>query len=168
MRPDYIPVGQIVNAHGIRGEVKLHPAGCDPEFLLQFDTLYLDGKAVPVKGARVHKSMVLLTFPGVEDMDQALALKGKEVSIRRTDAELPEGVYFDQELLGLQVLDAATGQEVGILEKVLSYPAHKIYQVRGQREYLIPAVPGVFIAAVDPDGGTMRVNMMKGLATDEN
>ena len=168
MRPDYIPVGQIVNAHGIRGEVKLNPMGFDPEFLTEFDTLYLDGKPVRVKHARVHKSTVLLTLPGVEDMDAALALKGKKVSIRRTDAQLPEGEYFDEELLGLQVLDAATGDSVGVVEKVLTYPAHKIYQVKGQREYLIPAVPGVFIAAVDPDGGTMRVNMMKGLATDEN
>ena len=168
MRPDYIPVGQIVNAHGIRGEVKLHPTGCDPEFLLGFDTLYVDGRPLPVQRARVHKSVVLLTFPGVESMDDALALKGKEVSIRRADAKLPEGQYFDQELLGLQVLDGATGQQIGVLEQVLSYPAHKIYQVRGQREYLIPAVPGVFIAAVDPDGGTMTVNLMKGLATDEN
>ena len=33
MRPEFIPVGQIVNAHGIRGEVKLNPAGFDPAFL---------------------------------------------------------------------------------------------------------------------------------------
>lgn len=33
MRPEFIPVGQIVNAHGIRGEVKLNPAGFDPPFL---------------------------------------------------------------------------------------------------------------------------------------
>jgi len=168
MRPDYIPVGQIVNAHGIRGEVKLNPAGFDPEFLAEFDTLYLDGKPVRVKSARVHKSTVLLQLPGVEDMDAALALKGKQVSIRRTDAQLPEGEYFDEELLGLEVSDAATGEVIGEVEKVLTYPAHKIYQVKGQREYLIPAVPGVFIAAVDPDGGTMQINMMKGLATDEN
>ena len=27
MRPAFIPVGQIVNAHGIRGEVKVNPHG---------------------------------------------------------------------------------------------------------------------------------------------
>ena len=44
MRPEFIPVGQIVNAHGIRGEVKLNPAGFDPAFLAAFDTLYIGGK----------------------------------------------------------------------------------------------------------------------------
>ena len=41
MRPEFIPVGRIVNAHGIRGEVKLNPEGCDPGFLTAFDTLYI-------------------------------------------------------------------------------------------------------------------------------
>lgn len=168
MRPEFIPVGQIVNAHGIRGEVKVNPHGFDPEFLTEFDTLYLDGQAVRVRSARVHKSTVLLTLPGVEDMDAALALKGKQVSIRRTDAQLPEGQFFDEELLGLQVIDCESGEAIGTLEKVLSYPAHKIYQVKGLREYLIPAVPGVFIRHIDPDAGQMQVHLMKGLAVDED
>ena len=121
-----------------------------------------------MKSRRVHKSTLLLTLPGVEDMDAALALKGREVSIRRADARLPDGEYFDAELEGLTVLDDASGAELGKIHRVLHYPAHKVYEVRGSREYLIPAVPGVFIASVDPDGGVMRIHMMKGLATDEN
>ena len=168
MRPVYIPVGHIVNAHGIKGEVKLNPEGFTPEFVAEFDTLYINGESVQVKSRWVHKSTVLLTLPGVEDMDAALALKGREVSIRREDAHLPEGEYFDAELVGAMVLDDATGEELGRIRRVLHYPAHKVYEVRGGREYLIPAVPGVFIASVDPDGGVMRIHMMKGLATDEN
>ena len=95
--------------------------------------------------------------------------EGKTVSIRRTDAKLPKGQYFDAELEGCTVLDDATGEELGKLDKVLHYPAHKVYQVRGgAHEYLIPAVPEVFIASADPDAGIIRVHMMKGLATDEN
>ena len=168
MRPEYIAVGRIVNAHGIKGEVKLNPEGFLPEFVARFDTLYIGGQAVRVKGRRVHKSTLLLALPGVEDMDAALALKGKEVSIRRRDAMLPAGEYFDAELDGLTVVDDATGQELGKIHRVLHYPAHKVYEVRGDREYLIPAVPEVFIASVDVDGGVMRVHLMKGLATDEN
>ena len=105
------------------------------------------------------------TAPGLY---AALALKGKTVSIRRTDAHLPQGQYFDQELVGLRVIDCATGGEIGVIDRVLIYPAHRIYQVKGQREYLIPAVPGVFIESTDPDAGEMWVHLMKGLATDEN
>lgn len=168
MKQELIPVGTIVNAHGIRGEVKLNPVGFDPEFLAEFDRLCIGGKETEVRSARVHKSVVLLTLPGVEDMDAALALKGKSVSIYAEDVELPEGEYFDVELEGCTVVDDATGDELGTLKRVLHYPAHKVYEVKGTREYLIPAVPGVFIASVDIDAGVVRVHMMKGLATDEN
>ena len=168
MRVEFIPVGQIVNAHGIKGEVKLNPLGFDPEFLAEFDVLYIGGKRTEVKHARVHKSVVLLTLPGVNDMDAAMALKGKDVSIRRDDVEVPEGYYFDEEIEGLTVIDSATGDVIGKVRRVLSYPAHKIYEVKGEREYLIPAVPGVFVESVDLDAAEMRVHLMKGLATDEN
>ena len=168
MRVEYIPVGQIVNAHGIKGEVKLNPMGFDPEFVADFDILYIGGKRTEVKSARVHKSVVLLTLPGVNDMDAALALKGKSVTIRRDDVEVPEGYYFDEEIEGLTVIDCESGETVGKVRRVLSYPAHKIYEVKGEREYLIPAVPGVFIESVDLESDTVRVHMMKGLATDEN
>ena len=168
MRVEFIPVGQIVNAHGIKGEVKLNPMGFDPEFLADFDVIYIGGKRTEVKSARVHKSVVLLTLPGVEDMDTALALKGKPVTIRRDDVEVPEGYYFDEEIEGLTVIDCESGETVGKVRRVLSYPAHKIYEVKGEREYLIPAVPGVFIESVDLDAEEIRVHLMKGLATDEN
>ena len=168
MRPEFITVGTIVNAHGIHGEVKVNPAGFDPAFIAGFRTVYIGGRPTTVRSARVHKSTVLLTLPGVEDMDAALALKGREVAIRRTDARLPEGEYFDAELEGMTVLDDATGEELGVLERVLTYPAHKVYEVKGVRTYLIPAVPGVFVASADPDAGVMRVHNMKGMAIDED
>lgn len=168
MKQELIPVGTIVNAHGIRGEVKLNPVGFDPAFLAEFDRFNIGGKETAVCSARVHKSVLLLTLPGVEDMDAALALKGKPVSIYAEDVELPEGEYFDVELEGCTVVDDATGEALGKLTRVLHYPAHKVYEVKGEREYLIPAVPQVFIAAVDIDAGVVRVHMMKGLASDEN
>ena len=168
MKQELIHVGAIVNAHGIRGEVKLNPVGFDPEFLAEFDRFNIGGKETEVRSSRVHKSVLLLTLPGVEDMDAALALKGKSVSIYAEDVELPEGEYFDVELEGCTVLDDATGEELGKLKRVLHYPAHKVYEVKGAREYLIPAVPGVFIASVDIDAGVVRIHNMKGLAIDEN
>lgn len=168
MRPEFIEVGQIVNTHGVRGEMKVNPIGCTPEFLSSFSVFYLAGTPVRPTAKRVHKNTLLLTLPGVEDMDTALGYKGKLLSVRRTDAHLPAGSYFDAELMGLTVTDCETGELLGTVTDVLTYPAHKVYEVRGQREYLIPAVPGVFIESVDPDAGTMKIHYMKGLATDEN
>ena len=168
MKLEFIEVGRIVNAHGIRGDVRVQPIGQLPAFLTEFDTFYLDGKAVTPTANRVHKSLVLMKFPGVEDMDAALALKGKVLSIRRSDAELDDGEAFDDELLGLTVKDADTGEVLGELTAVEDYPAHKVYTVTGVRTYLIPAVRDVFIASVDLAENVMEVHMLEGLATDEN
>ena len=46
MKKELIETGEIVNTHGIRGEVKINP-WCDaPEFLLEFDTFYIDNMPV--------------------------------------------------------------------------------------------------------------------------
>ena len=73
---------------------------------------------------------------------------------------------------GILLIDKPAGitshDVVGKVRRVLTYPAHKIYEVKGEREYLIPAVPKVFIESVDLDAEEIRVHLMKGLATDEN
>ena len=77
MRPAFIPVGQIVNAHGIRGEVRVQPWADSPDFLCQFKTLYVDSSHWPiqVERARVHKNMVILKLQGVTfQKNGALAL----------------------------------------------------------------------------------------------
>lgn len=168
MENEFYTAGTVVNAHGTRGEVKIHTGSLSPELLIGLKAVFLDGQEIAVRSARVHKEMLLMTLSGVEDMDAALALKGRTVTFRRSGLKLPAGVYLDEELIGLTVLDDATGEELGKVTDVLLYPAHKVYEVQGAREYLIPAVPEVFIGKIDLGAGTMRVHMMKGLATDEN
>ncbi len=172
MRLELIEVGQIVNTHGVRGEMKLHPiGGFTPEFVARFKTLYIDGVAIETTSRRVHDTVVLVTFPEVKDMNAALRYKGSFVSIRRKDAKLKKGEFFDAELIGTRVLAYPLRQEVGTLTEVLTYPAHKLYQVENEKtgkKYLIPAVPDIFIVDTDIDEGTMLVRMMEGLETDEN
>lgn len=168
MELEFIAVGQIVNAHGIRGEVKLLPQGVDADLIARCKTLYVDGRPVSPIARRLHKGCLLLTLPGVEDMDAALAWKNKTVSIRRTDVKLPAGMYFDQELIGLAARDAATGEALGTVEEVLDYPAHKVYAVRGGKdEYLIPAVPA-FIKEINLTAGTMDIQVWEGMGSHED
>ena len=168
MKLDMIKIGRIVNAHGIRGEVRVQPRDGDPAFLTRFKTFYIDGQPVTPTANHVHKSLVLMKFPGVDDMNTALTYKDKDLYIRRADARLPEGAYFDDELLGMGVFDAATGEELGKLTAVENYPAHKVYTVKGRREYLIPAVKDVFIKSVDLDRDRMEVQVWEGMASDEH
>lgn len=167
MKLDYIEVGQIVNTHGIRGELKVQPWCDEAEQFFDFTTLYLDGQAVQPRSVRLHKGNVLLTLPGVEDMDAALHLKNKVLSVRREDLKLPEGRYLNADLMGLRVLDATSGKEIGTIRDVLIYPANNVLVVKGEKEYLIPAVSAV-MEEPDLDAGTIAIHMLEGMATDEN
>ena len=161
-------VRRIVNAHGIKGEVRVQPRDGDPYFLTEFKTFYIDGKPVTPTSNHVHKSLVLMKFPGVDDMNAALTWKDKVLYIRREDAHLPEGEYFDDELLGVEVYDEATGALLGEIKQVETYPASKVYTVKGEKEYLVPAVKDAFIRSVDLDRNRMEIHLWEGLATDEH
>ena len=168
MRLETIKVGRIVNAHGIKGEVRVQPRDGDPYFLTECKTFYIDGKPVTPTANHVHKSLVLMKFPGVDDMNAALTWKDKVLYIRREDAHLPEGEYFDDELLGVEVYDEATGALLGEIKQVETYPASKVYTVKGEKEYLVPAVKDAFIRSVDLDRNRMEIHLWEGLATDEH
>ena len=163
MKNQFLEAGQIVNTHGIQGEVKIVPWCDSPEFLLQFGTLYLDGTPVRVRAARVHKGNVLAALEGVADVNAAMALKGKIVSIDRSGVVLPEGRHFIADLLGLEVLDAGSGEKPGVVADVLTPPAHEVYVVKGGgKTYLIPAVDA-FLRGTNVDAGWVRVHLIEGM-----
>ena len=163
MKSQFLEAGEIVNTHGVKGEVKIMPWADSPEFLCQFDTLYVDGKAIKVLSARPHKTMVLAALEGVDTVEKAMRLKGKVLSIDRTGVELPNGRHFLADLMGLTVLDNATGEELGTIEDILTPPAHEVYVVRGKgKEYMIPAVDA-FLAETNVEGGYIRVNLIEGM-----
>ena len=151
-RPEYIEVGQIVNTHGVRGEVKVQPWDVSPELLCGFKTFYMDGAPFRPTSKRVQGDMVLMKLPEVDDMDAAAALKRKVLSIRRNDVQLKPGEHFDAEIIGMNVYNYFPHTYIGTVVDVLSYPAHKLYKVKGEEKtYLIPAVKDIFITDIDEE-----------------
>lgn len=71
MQKKYLEAGEIVSTHGVQGEVKILPWADGPEFLLQFDTFYLDGRPYAVRSARVHKTCVLASLEGIDTPERA-------------------------------------------------------------------------------------------------
>ena len=163
-----IAAGTVANAHGVRGEIKILPRGMEAEALLGAKTLTVGAAAYTVTASRVHKGCLLAKLKDIDDMDAALALKNRPVAVRRGDIRLPEGEYLDEELVGLTARDAVSGEVLGKVDEVLTYPAHKIYAVRGGAdEYLVPAVPA-FIAGVDLAAGTIDIHVWEGMGSHED
>jgi len=163
MKSKFLEAGQIVNTHGIRGEVKI-ASWCDsPEFLCEFDVLYMDGKPVEVEQARPHKGNVIAKLAGINDVNAAMCLKEKIVCIDRDEVELPEGRHFLADLFGLEVRDAETGAVLGTIHDVLTPPANEVYVVKGgAKEYMIPAVDE-FLVETNIEDGYVRIRMIEGM-----
>ena len=158
----FIEAGRIVNTHGVQGEVKIEVWLDSPKFFKSFKRLYTaGGQELKVLSARTHKDFVIVKLAGVEDVNAAMALKNKVVSIRRSDAALPHGAFFLQDILGARVVDE-DGNEIGVLEDVMETPASNIYVVRGAAEHLIPAVPE-FIKKTDAEAGVITVHLIEGM-----
>ena len=163
MRLQFLEAGEIVTTHGVRGEMKILPWGDSPEFLCEFSRVRIGGKEYAVESCRIQKTCNLLKLQGIDTMEQAQAMRGRTVEVYREDA--PEDLIFVAELIGTVVY--CEGREIGKVVDVLDYPANKVYVVRGEREYMIPAVKH-FVLATDMEKGEMQVRLLEGMATDEN
>ena len=161
-KKEFIEAGRIINTHGVAGEVKIEVWLDSPQFFKSFKTLYLkSGEALKVLSAKTHKGFVIAKIEGIEDINAAMRLKGKDVSIRRSDAALPRGAFFLQDIIGAKVV-TEEGEEVGILKDIMETPASNIYVVKGETEHLIPAVPE-FILNTNVDEGIITVHLIEGM-----
>lgn len=163
MRQQYLEAGQIVSTHGIRGEVKVLPWADGPEFLTLFDRVYLKGAEYTVESARLQKTCVLLKLQGVDTVEAAQALRNTVVQVNRDDVELEEGTYFIADLVGLRVLSG--DGEIGTIAEVLTLPGNDVYVVRGEHEYMIPAVKE-FLLETNLEEGYVKVRLIEGMQTD--
>lgn len=167
----YLEVGRIVGTHAVKGEVRVQPWADDGQFLLQFGVFYdKDGTArYRVKNARTHKNIVIVKLDGVDTVEQADALRGRVLFIDRADANLPEGRYFIQDIIGLKVIDADDGRLYGVIEDVTQTLANDVYHVRTEdgKVCYVPAIDQV-LAGTDLDEGIVRIHSMKGMFDDED
>lgn len=161
-------IGYITSTHGLKGEVKVMPTTDDPERFVKGMEVTLDGKReqrkVKISGVRYFKQFVLLTFEGMDRIEDVQTLKGYSLLVDRSQAiDLEEGEYFIPDLIGMKVSDEE-GNELGTLTDVLFTGANDVYVVHreGKRDLLLPNIPDC-VLAVDVQAGTMRVHVLPGL-----
>ena len=162
MKIQFLEAGEVVTTHGVRGEMKVLPWADGPDFLTEFDRVRIGGTEYKVESCRIQKTCNLLKVQGIDTMEAAQSMRGKTVEVYRCDA--PEDMIFVAELIGFSVF--ADGEEIGKITDVLDYPGNKVYIVKGNHEYMIPAVQA-FVLSTDMEQETMQVRLIEGMRTDE-
>jgi 16S rRNA processing protein RimM len=162
-------VGEVIKAHGIRGELKVYPITDNPQRFKNLEKVFLEQDGVArffkINNARVHQDEVYLTLEGIETREEAEKLRGSAVKIDRADVSpLKEGWYYF-ELEGMQVFEGEVC--LGVLTQVLQTGANDVYLVKGERgEICVPALKSV-VKKVDVPGRRMEVVLPLGLLGDE-
>lgn len=164
MKKEYLEAGKIVTTHGIRGEVKIMPYTDTPELLCEFDRLFMgkDKAEIYIDRARVAKNMVIAKIDGIDTVEAAEKYRNKVLFMHRDDLELDEDTYFIQDLIDMEVKDADSGFVYGKITDVLQNGANDVYVIKGDREYLVPAIPDVVIST-DIDSNIMLIRPLEGL-----
>lgn len=163
MKLEFVEAGEIVTTHGVRGEFKMLPWVDSPEFMLEFERVRIGDTCYKVESCRVQKTCNLMKLQGVDTVEDAMALRGRVVKLYRSD--IPDDLIFAAELIGMQVI--AQDESIGEIAEVLDYPGNKVYVVKGQHTYMIPAVKQ-FVLDMDLDSNVMHVALIEGMRTDEN
>ena len=163
MKLQFVEAGEIVTTHGVRGEMKVLPWVDGPEILCEFDRVRIAGREYNVESCRIQKTCNLLKVEGIDTMEAAQAMRGKVIELYREDID--DEVIFAAELVGMEVY--AEEKLIGKIKEVLDYPGNSVYVVKGEYEYMIPAVKQ-FILSTDVEKNVMHVHLIEGMRTDEN
>ena len=154
-------IGVVAGVHGVRGALRIKAFTADPADLTSYGALTTEaGQTWRLKGASVDpKGVVTAKIDGVEDRNQAEALKGTKLYIERGALpEADEDEFYIADLIGLPA-ENPTGEPLGIIKAVYNFGAGDVVEVSGERgEILVPftlkAVPVVDVKArrvvIDP------------------
>lgn len=158
-------IGEIVNTHGIKGELRIisdfkyKDAG-----FTKGQKLYVGKRKqeVIINTYRKHKNYDMVTFEGVNDINEAIIFKNDDVYIKREDLNI-DG-YVDEDIIGLDVYD--NDKLIGKVSGIVKNKQELLVVENNQKNYFIPFV-GEFIEHIDLDQKKINVKVIKGLL-DEN
>lgn len=165
---DYLRAGRVLKPQGLRGEVKVEILGEEPEQILTQKSFYLEparsGRPqaasrrqtsggteyvpVTVLAAALREGYAYLELAGYASREEAEALRGAYLCIRREDAlPLPEGRWYIVDLLGCRAF-GDDGRDYGTLVDIHQFGAADIYVLRpdeGTEDLWTPLAEGLLL-----------------------
>ncbi|MEA4926291.1 MAG: ribosome maturation factor RimM [Syntrophomonadaceae bacterium] len=169
---ELIKVGKIVGTHGYKGTVRVESLTDFPERFKREQKLNVGqgpaARELTLETCGFHRGQLLMKFKEIESMEEAASYRDKFISITADDLyPLPEGSYYQFQLIGLRVEDLEKGY-LGELTDILETGANDVYVVKSDvyGEILIPAIKQV-IQEVDLSSQCMRVKLLPGLLGED-
>jgi 16S rRNA processing protein RimM len=157
-----VVIGKINGVFGVRGQVKVFSYTEPRENILNYDPWMLGSgdrwETRQLVSGKVQGKGLIAQLKGCDDRDQAQLLVGKEIAIEKSQlAKTKPDEYYWSDLEGLKVI--TTDQEtLGAVSHLFETGSNDVLVVQGEREYLIPYIPGRVITEIDLDAGHIIVD----------
>ena len=164
----YLELGQIVNVKGLKGEVKVNSFTDDNTKFERIPKVFLKRKEslteYEIEKVGYHKNQVIIKFKNVNTVEEAETLRNSYIVVdREIFGELPEGVYYIADLIGLDVF-TESNEYLGKVDDIFSTGSNDVYVVKDElgKQKLLPGIDEV-IKQIDLESGKIIVNLIEGL-----
>lgn len=163
----YIQIGKIINTHGIRGQVKVHPLTDDINRFSHLKIVYLGHNKIKarVEEVKYHKNMVILKFEEFNNINEILSYKEDFIYIDEKDKiNLPDDHFFIFDIIDCLVFDLK-GEKIGVVTQVMQSASNDVYIVKDNvkdKEYMIPAVKE-FVVNIDIHNKKIVIDPIEGM-----
>lgn len=164
---EYLTVGQIINTHGFKGEVKVYPLTDSIQRFRKLKEVYLE-RGEELSRHRVEKvkflsNTVVLKLEGIDTEEDAGKLRNVYVKVSRAAAvKLPKDSFFICDLIDAEVYDEK-GEFLGKVKDVLQTGSNDVFVVGGrEKDILIPGLKEIF-REVNIEDGKIVVELPEGL-----
>ncbi len=164
MENNLLEIGQIVNTHGLRGDLKVMPWCDDPEIFHELAYVLIDGQEYEIEKSAIHKNMVLLKLEGINHINDAEGYRNKLLYVPREElGDLPEGTYYICDLLGCKV-ETQEGRFLGEIRDIIKTGSNDVYVVEdwAKNQTLIPVIKDC-VKSVDIEKKQIIITPLKGL-----
>ena len=164
----YLELGQIVNVKGLKGEVKVNSFTDDNTKFERIPKVFLKRKEslkeYEIENVGYSKNQVIIKFKNVNTVEEAESLRNSYIVVdREIFGELPEGVYYIADLIGLDVY-TESNEYLGKVDDIFSTGSNDVYVVKDElgKQKLLPGIDEV-IKQIDLESGKIIVNLIEGL-----
>ena len=158
-----IVIGKIVGVYGIKGWFKILSFTRPKENILKYDPWLVkqnnEWLEMQFQEGKAQGKGLIASFAGIVDRDEAMALVGSEIAIRRDQLPTPkEGEFYWHDLINMQVINQQN-EVLGVVKELLETGANDVLVVEADKQrYLIPYVQDVYIKDVDTEQGVIQVD----------
>lgn len=168
-----VTIGKLAGTHHLKGAMKVNFEIDNPEIIANEKVIVEDRNGIQkiftIKNiSRLVGNRWIIEFEEVKNKSDAGVLSGSSIKIRRELLGLAEDEYLLVDLIGMDVIDINTDENIGKVLEIMDSPAHDILIVEDEKfEAMIPNIEE-FVKEINFDKKVISVDLIEGLREEKD